>query len=278
MSLQIQKRVNDPSVIDAIHNLSDRLCEYVDPQTGQRCNKPVLGEPHHIKSRGAGGDDIQENEIDLCGECHSKAHNGQIKRQTLIQIVADRERMTYEEVCQKIRLYPKEEPQAANPQPQEPSMSDLISAYVQLEEQERDVRWVKGQLLDSMIQAGAKQSWIASQIGASVSQIRELVKTYKAFPKESMRMPSLSWYHHRVAANSPDPAKYIEVASDQDMSTREMRKEILQQEGGMDLAQQEKDEEKKKAEKVLADAEKVFVAGGEVAKWLKGELVSLLGL
>jgi hypothetical protein len=271
----VQKRINNKSVIDAIHNMSERKCEYVDPQIGQRCNKPVLGEPHHIKSRGAGGDDIIENEIDLCGECHTKAHNGQIKRQTLIQIVAEREAITYEEVCQKTRLFPKEEPQPTQKQ-EEPTMAELISAYIQLEEQEKDVRWIKGQLLDSMINAGAKQSWIASQVGVSGSQLRELVKTYKAFPQESMRIPSLSWYHHRVAANSPDPAKYIQEAADNDMSTREMRKKILEEEGAVDLIQMEEAEEKKKAEKVLSEVEKVIAKGGDAARLLKAGLARLI--
>lgn len=46
---------------------------------------------HHIRSRGAGGDDLPENLICLCVECHTKVHAGQISRETLCGIVRRRE-------------------------------------------------------------------------------------------------------------------------------------------------------------------------------------------
>jgi len=285
VSLQVEKRINDRSIINVIHELSERRCEYVDPLTGLRCNNYVDGEPHHIKTRGAGGDDIQENQIDLCGEHHTKAHTGEIKRQTLIQIVADREGMTYDEICKKIRLHPKEyltnnEATSTNNntvQSDQPNVTDLINAYIQLDEQENDSRWLKGQLLDSMLNAGAKQSWLAHQLRVSAAQIRELCKVYRAFPDEGMRIPLLNWYHHRVAANSPDPQKYIVMAADQELSTREMRKVILEQEGGIEHDKQEQTKEQKKAEKLFLDLEKVIASGGEASKWLKKKLAEILG-
>ena len=50
-------------------------------------------EVHHIRSRGAGGDDVPENLINLCvgpaaNDCHGQAHNGSIARETLREIVA----------------------------------------------------------------------------------------------------------------------------------------------------------------------------------------------
>lgn len=38
---------------------------------------------HHIKSRGAGGHDMDDNLICLCWECHDKAHRGLISRDEL---------------------------------------------------------------------------------------------------------------------------------------------------------------------------------------------------
>lgn len=69
MGLQVQKRIQDISGINAVRT---KYCEYSDPETGIRCNNPVFGGPHHIKSRGTGGDDIRENLISLCVECHQK--------------------------------------------------------------------------------------------------------------------------------------------------------------------------------------------------------------
>ena len=35
--------------------------------------------PHHVKTKGAGGGDEQENIIIVCKECHHKIHSGEIK-------------------------------------------------------------------------------------------------------------------------------------------------------------------------------------------------------
>ena len=43
----------------------------------QRCNacdKMPPNDPAHIKSRGSGGDDIEENLLTLCRKCHTTQH------------------------------------------------------------------------------------------------------------------------------------------------------------------------------------------------------------
>ena len=45
---------------------------------------------HHIKSKGAGGDDTEDNLIELCGVCHRKVHDGLISKQELLKIVRKR--------------------------------------------------------------------------------------------------------------------------------------------------------------------------------------------
>ncbi len=40
----------------------------------EACRKPVSGDPHHIRTRGAGGGDEPENLLRLCYECHQIAH------------------------------------------------------------------------------------------------------------------------------------------------------------------------------------------------------------
>lgn len=44
---------------------------------------------HHVKSRGAGGDDLPGNRAFLCGTCHRAVHDGRV---TLSQLI-DRVRM-----------------------------------------------------------------------------------------------------------------------------------------------------------------------------------------
>jgi hypothetical protein len=53
---------------------------------------------HHVVPKGAGGPDIKENLITLDAENHTKAHNGQISRDALWEIVARREGKTVEEI------------------------------------------------------------------------------------------------------------------------------------------------------------------------------------
>ena len=67
----------------AIKNARKDYCEY--------CGCRAYGEPHHIKTVGSGGDDVPENLIQLCGECHVKAHTGEISKDEFREIVGRRE-------------------------------------------------------------------------------------------------------------------------------------------------------------------------------------------
>ena len=48
---------------------------------------------HHIKSKGSGGNDTEDNLIELCGACHRKAHSGEISKQELLRIVKKRKKV-----------------------------------------------------------------------------------------------------------------------------------------------------------------------------------------
>ncbi|WP_028987634.1 hypothetical protein [Thermicanus aegyptius] len=268
----LDKRIQNRSVIQSIREEAEFRCEYVDPATGQRCEREAPGEPHHIRTRGAGGSDIRENLIQLCGEHHRAYHDGHIDRHHLILAVAGREGKTAEEIYGILGLLPQPVEKEIPKEEPEPTLEELISAYHQLDEQEQEVRWTKGQLLDAMLKAGAKASFLSSQLGVSTAQIRELVKVYRVFPEESTRIPSLSWYHHRIAANSKEPQKYIAVANDEGLSTRELRKKILEDEGRVDVVQEEEDKEMKKAERLFKQVEEFLASGGLAAGWLREQL------
>ncbi len=66
------KRIVDPNAIQRARR--DR-CEL--------CGSNHRLQVHHIKSRGAGGDDAPDNLICLCYVCHRKAHDGLITRERL---------------------------------------------------------------------------------------------------------------------------------------------------------------------------------------------------
>lgn len=43
------------------------------------CGKKGQTEKHHKKTKGSGGDDTEENLIEVCRICHTKIHTGEIK-------------------------------------------------------------------------------------------------------------------------------------------------------------------------------------------------------
>lgn len=265
--------IKSRSTIKEIREESGHACEYVDLSSEERCNHSAEGEPHHIRTRGAGGEDIRENLIHLCGYHHRLLHDGNLDRNELIQIVAKREGVSPEEIAERLKLPFNEPEQPEKPQPQ---IEQLLQAYIQIDEQEQETRFAKGQLLDAMLAAGAKQKYLSSQIGVSPAQIRELVHVYRTFPTPESRIPALSWYHHRVASRSNKPEQYLAKANDDSLSIRELRKEILKDEGAEHLNKQDEAQEQKKAEQVFASVQKILISGSGSAEWLKEELLNLI--
>lgn len=45
----------------------------------QICGKAGQTEKHHKKTKGSGGDDTEENLIEVCRKCHRLIHDGKIK-------------------------------------------------------------------------------------------------------------------------------------------------------------------------------------------------------
>lgn len=43
------------------------------------CGRKGATEKHHKKTKGSGGNDTEENLIEVCRICHTKIHNGEIK-------------------------------------------------------------------------------------------------------------------------------------------------------------------------------------------------------
>lgn len=69
---------------------------------------------------------------------------------------------------------------------------------------------------------------LASDTGLSASYIRMITATYKAFPTPESRVADLSFSHHRIAAGTDDPEKWIEHAAEHDLSCGDLRQAIAQ--------------------------------------------------
>lgn len=235
------------------------------------CGSPAQGWPHHIRTRGAGGKEIKNNLIQLCGQCHRKVHDGKIKRRELIEIVAKREALSVEEVYQSLGWA------VEHKTPDEVkitsvlagrTLEDLIELYIHCLEAGEGSMWDRAAIVTAINETGLKPAQIASMLGCSTSQVRKLTRTFNAFPTPESRINILSFRHHLLAAQTDDPAKWVNEAADNLWSTRQMQEQIMQQNGTLDPYE--------KAEKVLLKVEEILREKNEISAWLEEELKKLI--
>lgn len=81
------KRIKNKKVIKEIRS---NRCEL--------CGAYTTIEPHHVNTVGSGGGDIKENLIQLCTTHHIAAHDGTLSKAELIELIAQREGLSINEV------------------------------------------------------------------------------------------------------------------------------------------------------------------------------------
>jgi|LFRM01.1.fsa_nt_gb hypothetical protein len=140
----------------------------------------------------------------------------------------------------------------------------LIDKLITLRLDADETKWTQGAICATLIdRMRVPASTIANECNCSAAQIRELAKTFRAFPEESMRVPELSWFHHRIAAGTDDPEHWIGLAADQGWSTRELTKAIK--------GETVKDE-LREADRVWAKVLRIIDAGGPGGAWLEKQI------
>lgn len=211
----------------------------------QVCGRTYGLHVHHIIPRSRGGGDTPDNLVTLCYECHDKAHQGVLK-------------------VDQLKLIVKEPP----------SFDVVVQAYCEGQEQEESGKWLQASV---MVICKHGYGWsnrkIASELGVSASAVRDMVRTFLAFPDESTRAKDLSFTHHRYAAMTDNPEGWLEQAILGGWSSRQMWEEIRRSKMTREA---ERDYLLAKAEKALRLAREVLCEGGEPADWLRGELERLL--
>ncbi|MDA8344445.1 MAG: hypothetical protein M0Z66_03055 [Thermaerobacter sp.] len=67
---------------------------------------------------------------------------------------------------------------------------------------------------------------LAADVGLSASYVRQMVATAKAFPTPESRGQDLTFTHHRLAAMTGDPEKWLDAAAEKGYSIAELRRAI----------------------------------------------------
>lgn len=234
MEVPKPKRLRSRKTIEEVRAIG--YCQICGAQKGL--------EVHHIRTRGAGGGDERENLVCLCNYHHRLVQDG------LIQLD------DYELITGDI-----------------PGYDDLMQRALDCIENEQNSRWTLGAICSLMVNImSAKRGDLAAMFNCSSQYISELMRTWAAFPTEEMRVPDLSWQHHRLAARTDDPSGWIDRTVDNEWSTRELTVAIKAAKDG------EKPEEEaamERARRALNLVSKIMNEDDEAAHWLAGQLISL---
>jgi hypothetical protein len=247
---------------------------------------------HHIRHRVGNHKeidlDIKENLICLCWKCHTEVHNGSIKRWQLIEIVAHREGVTPQEICETIglmvdKVMPHEYifKDETNPLFGR-TLEDVAQEYANYDEIESAALWAKAEILyhivNHMKRNGDKLNDIYRKIspcvGCAPETIKVRVKTFQAFPEPEMRAQDKSFTIHRIAAATDDPEKWLDAACANDYSTRQLTEAITAEKGSKNGVA--KDANEAKAARVVRMAKEILEYGDEPANWLREQLSQLL--
>lgn len=266
--------------------IDNHICEYCGEYAESGHHR------HHIRHRVGNHKeidlDIKENLICLCGKCHTMAHIGRIKRWQLIEIVARREGITPQQVCETIGLIiDKVMPidyifkDESNPLYGR-SLEDVVQEYAGYDEVESAAIWAKAELLyyivEHMKKNGGKLKDIYRQlspcVGCAPETIKVRVRTFQAFPEPHMRAQDKSFTIHRIAAATEEPEKWLDIAIANDYSTRQLTEAITAEKGAKNGVT--KDVNEAKAARIVRMAREVLEYGGEPAILLREELTKLL--
>ena len=144
------------------------------------------------------------------------------------------------------------------------SYDELIQYLVELRCQEDEKAWeFAAACAVALDRYKAKATDIAAQVNCSARHVRNMAKTFLAFPVDEERNKELTISHHLVCAGTETPRAWLERAEQEQLSVRQL-KEAIGQGKEKDPAQE--------AQKVWAKLVKILEAGGPGAEYLKEQL------
>ena len=144
------------------------------------------------------------------------------------------------------------------------SYDEVISRIVELRTDEDENRFTLGALCAIALEdMGVTAVKLSAEVGCSSAFIRQLKKTFEAFPHEEDRVAELSFQHHKLCAYTSDPKYWIRIASERELSTRELAK-LIKGEAVID--------ELREADRIFSKVQGCIEAGGKGAVHLFDQL------
>lgn len=199
---------------------------------------------HHIVPRSRGGGDVPGNLITLCFECHAKVHEGKLSLSEAF---------------------------ASDPPPLE-AVEQAFAAGVEMES---EGKWTQAAAVVVMLEVlRMKPKDVSSRTGLTPAMVREMARTFLAFPNPETRAADLSFSHHRYAARTSDPEGWLEKALKNGWSSRQLCEAIKRASAVTEKSS--RDISYAKAEKAVRLAREVLSEGGEAAGWLSSKIQELL--
>ena len=148
----------------------------------------------------------------------------------------------------------------------EPSYDLLIQQLIEMRVSEHNAIWQQAAISYVLVKRhGIKPGDIASQINCSSVHVRDMVRTFEAFPEVEDRCPELTWQHHKLCAKTDDPVGWLNKAVENGWSSRELSQAI---------SGQVVRDELRAASAAWAKVLRIIDAGGEPAEWLRQQIAN----
>ncbi len=141
---------------------------------------------------------------------------------------------------------------------------ELLQALIDIKVDEANAVWEQAGLMCLLIEKHkAKPGDIASHLGCSASLVRDMARTFKAFPNEEDRALDCSFSVHKICAKTDDPTVWLDKALSEGYSTRELQLAIK----GEPIKDELRD-----AQTVWRKVEKIMDNEGRGAEWLLSKM------
>jgi len=150
------------------------------------------------------------------------------------------------------------------------SYDQLIDQLIEMRKEEAERLWDQASVvfvLRNKMQAKAGD--LASSIGCSAVYINDLARTFGAFPDPTARNIELTFSHHKLCAKSDSPEYWLNMAEQNQWSTRQLQDAIKGK---------KKDDPLEKVRKLYEKIEKVLDEGGPEGEWLQEQIRAFFSL